>query len=603
MKISSALTLASIIAAAASSLAQDAAPTPAAPEGNGVREWRDASGKVLAEGRIEDVRGKAVIIGAKETGVPEKIAIADLHAEDRAAAKAWFERNSPPEGFGKPDATVAIRTLVGQMKYDLPEFSVKPGAKVRLTFFNDDDMHHNIVLCTPGKNNFMDVAQKAWELAGDGFAKEWIPAGHPKMLEGFGMVDPRACRHFYFTAPTAEGDYPYVCTLPGHAMLMNGTMVVAKNQAGLSELTYTLYKGSWDKLPDFEKLDPAATDHVPGGKIDLGVAKMTENFALVFDGIITAPKEGAYTFTVGSDDGSRLLIDGKEVANADGIHPVKSASGKVMLSAGPHRLRVEYFEKGGEEELFASWSGPGFKEQSLSKGNVKRGKPGPSGIPLAAENEAVIYRNFIEGADTPRGIGVGYPGGINLCYDADNLRVALFWQGGFIDAARHWNGRGQGNQPPLGYGVAKGAPGVPLAVLASDADAWPTADARGKGIQQGESAYAFQGYALRGEARLPVFRYRFGDLEIEDAPAPQGSPATGDAAIDRRIKISGDAPDRLFFRAAAGQIEDEGDGWYRVNGESRIQVLSPKPILRDAGGARELLVPASGGEIHLVMGW
>ena len=29
-----------------------------------------------------------------------------------------------------------------------------------------------------------------------------------------------------FTAPKALGDYPYVCTIPGHGILMLGTMTV-----------------------------------------------------------------------------------------------------------------------------------------------------------------------------------------------------------------------------------------------------------------------------------------------------------------------------------------------------------------------------------------
>ena len=53
----------------------------------------------------------------------------------------------------------------------------------------------------------------------------------------------------------------------------------------------------------------------------------------------------------------------------------------------------------------------------------------------------------------PRAIGVGYPEQANLAFDANDLRLALIWQGAFIDASRHWTGRGDGFQRPLGDNV------------------------------------------------------------------------------------------------------------------------------------------------------
>src|SRR5207237_1507830 len=70
-------------------------------------------------------------------------------------------------------------------------------------------------------------------------------------------------------------------------------------------------------------------------------------------------------------------------------------------------------------------------------------------IELIAFDEAVIYRNFIDGAGT-RAIGVGYPEKLNLAFDANNVRLAMLWHGGFIDAARHWTARGAGVERPLG---------------------------------------------------------------------------------------------------------------------------------------------------------
>ena len=73
-------------------------------------------------------------------------------------------------------------------------------------------------------------------------------------------------------------------------------------------------------------------------------------------------------------------------------------------------------------------------------------------IELKPRTEPIIYRNFIEGAGS-RAIGVGYPEGVNLAFDANNMRLALIWHGAFIDAARHWTGRGVGFETPLGDDV------------------------------------------------------------------------------------------------------------------------------------------------------
>ena len=49
-------------------------------------------------------------------------------------------------------------------------------------------------------------------------------------------------------------------------------------------------------------------------------------------------------------------------------------------------------------------------------------------IPLMPTSEAIIYRNFIQGAGS-RAIGVGFPEHANLAFDANEIRLAMIWQG------------------------------------------------------------------------------------------------------------------------------------------------------------------------------
>lgn len=102
-------------------------------------------------------------------------------------------------------------------------------------------------------------------------------------------------------------------------------------------LRYAVYHGHWPKVPDFSKLKIEKSGTVAG--FDLGVASETNEFGVRYEGFVHLPRNGEYVFYVGSDDGSRLFVDGKDIANADGEHPFGWGSGSVTLPAGPHADR------------------------------------------------------------------------------------------------------------------------------------------------------------------------------------------------------------------------------------------------------------------------
>jgi hypothetical protein len=131
---------------------------------------------------------------------------------------------------------------------------------------------------------------------------------------------------------------------------------------------------------------------------------------------------------------------------------------------------------------------------------------------VVVDKEAVIYRNFIEGAGA-RAIGVGYPEHANLAFDANNTSLAMIWQGGFIDMSRHSTDRGVGFEPPLGDQVVKLPGGAPFAVLGASDAAWPKDSGKAAG-------YRFLGYSL-DDVRRPTFRYAFGGIRVEDTPVPK----------------------------------------------------------------------------------
>jgi hypothetical protein len=201
---------------------------------------------------------------------------------------------------------------------------------------------------------------------------------------------------------------------------------------------------------------------------------------------------------------------------------------------------------------------------------------------LMATNEALIYRNFIEGSGS-RAIGVGYPEKANLTFDANDLRISMIWQGGFMDAAKHRTGRGAGYEKPLGSNIVKLPDGAPFAVLKEANEKWPGAAGKAAG-------YQFRGYALDDKQR-PAFRYEFGGIKIEDYPV--AAMVEGDASFKRTISLKTAKPvenGTLYFRAAVGKIEEAG-GVYTLDGKTRFKISGAAPVLRNIDGKNELLVP------------
>lgn len=302
----------------------------------------------------------------------------------------------------------------------------------------------------------------------------------------------------------------------------------------IENLISQVYTGDWQRLPDFSKLQATNVEEEHDGKISIKKAGHTDLFGMVWQGDLTAPETGEYTFRLGADDGARVLLDGKTVAEVVGIGPMEGRfkEGKVQLSAGPHKIRVEYFEYKGQEEIALAWRGPGMPRwKSLSDTTVKGGR---EPIPVTPQNgRAIVYRNFIEGT-TPRGIGIGFPGSVNLAYSADNLAPELIWTGEFMDGSRHWIDRGQGNQAPAGEQVVK----------LSGSRAFP------------ENA-RFRGYKL-DPAGNPTFSVQIGNQFVLDSWKP-GTSANGAPALVRTIAVNGQGDAVTMLFAEKLPLKQEGN--------------------------------------------
>jgi putative heme-binding domain-containing protein len=137
-------------------------------------------------------------------------------------------------------ATVEISCQPERMLFTRQEFTVRPGQPVKLVFTNPDATDHNLVIVKPGA--LAEVGIAANEMARDpkNAAGDFIPESkRDRIVAATPMIGPtrKALAHVLrFEAPTEPGVYPYVCTFPGHWIVMNGRMVVADDAAEAERL-------------------------------------------------------------------------------------------------------------------------------------------------------------------------------------------------------------------------------------------------------------------------------------------------------------------------------------------------------------------------------
>ncbi|MEO1514209.1 MAG: plastocyanin/azurin family copper-binding protein [Bacteroidota bacterium] len=152
----------------------------------------------------------------------------DEQAEQAPATQEVLDKyvtEMPSSWNGKADQSLEIGTKPG-MKYDKELLIVQAGARVQLTMNNTDAMMHNLAITLPGQAD--KVGEAAMKMGLDGAAKNYIPDDMPEILCHTKMIQPQESETIYFVAPSKPGRYQYVCTFPGHHIIMRGDLVVRK---------------------------------------------------------------------------------------------------------------------------------------------------------------------------------------------------------------------------------------------------------------------------------------------------------------------------------------------------------------------------------------
>ena len=123
-------------------------------------------------------------------------------------------------------------------------------------------------------------------------------------------------------------------------------------------VAYELYNGQFDRLPDFDGLTADEEGSVPSFTIG-DVTNSSSNYAVRFTCFIDIAREGDYTFSTSSDDGSALYIGDTKVVDNDGMHAMEEKSGTIKLGEGTYPITVTFFQAGGGQGLDVAWKTPG----------------------------------------------------------------------------------------------------------------------------------------------------------------------------------------------------------------------------------------------------
>ncbi len=103
----------------------------------------------------------------------------------------------------------------------------------------------------------------------------------------------------------------------------------------------------------------------------MGPLGFTNDFFIDFEAELEVLEAGMYTFNVASDDGFRLWVDDKQLAEWLGDRPVATTPGKIALDKGRHKLRLSYFQGYGNLGLKVTYNKEGSSSYRLGESSAQ----------------------------------------------------------------------------------------------------------------------------------------------------------------------------------------------------------------------------------------
>lgn len=212
------------------------------------------------------------------------------------------------------------------------------------------------------------------------------------------------------------------------------------------------------QTPTLVRLEPTVNHALVEG--DFHGTKLTENFFARWTGLLRCDQEGLYNFYVESDDGCRLYLDSDLILDNSAGRAMEQRADRVVLKAGDHVIRFEYFQASGAAGVNLQWRTP-TKGRSIIPSNAlfhrkgteniewnrdqwEKRPPAPPTQPVAAPKQgryaAIDFGPFLTRTLGPAKAPVALAGHLlriapdaTVCFDPQLLRVAATWTGPFLN--------------------------------------------------------------------------------------------------------------------------------------------------------------------------
>ncbi|MEM8489174.1 MAG: plastocyanin/azurin family copper-binding protein, partial [Bacteroidota bacterium] len=155
---------------------------------------------------------------ADKLDAPQKNALEKL-------LQRWRGETVPIEEPRTAGRTVLLQTELNTLKFAQDTLTVQAGEEITLVFENLDAMPHNVVIGMPGTLETIGGAADALARTGQGAEQAYVPTIE-SVLTASPLVDAGKSVSFTIQVPTTPGDYPFICTFPGHWRIMNGILRV-----------------------------------------------------------------------------------------------------------------------------------------------------------------------------------------------------------------------------------------------------------------------------------------------------------------------------------------------------------------------------------------
>jgi hypothetical protein len=230
-------------------------------------------------------------------------------------------------------------------------FSHQEGWKYRLSLGSDDGsklyVDNRNVINNDGLHKFQ------WKHSGVRLVK-----GQQRLrIEYFNNGGKAACLFHYRGADTENKDLPVA-----------GSALRYKMKNGFKEEVYYKLNGL-KHIPSFRGKKASMQRIISQVAYGNTAGKwpgysQSDNFAARWSGILQINLSGNYRWSLKSDDGSKLHLDGKLVINNDGLHGFRNVESNVRMS-GTVLVHVDFFENSGHAGIILRYMGLDTKNRMI----------------------------------------------------------------------------------------------------------------------------------------------------------------------------------------------------------------------------------------------